>query len=331
MKKLGITTTIPYEIAFAAGYIPIDLNNIFITSPDYLKYIEVAENHGFPKSMCSWIKGIYGAALTNNIDTIVGVTEGDCSNTHSLTEIFKLNNIDVIDFKYPTSHRIDLITKSLNNFAEKLGTTIEKSEIIRNSLLSLREKIAKIDQLCNEEKISSFYSHLYQVSCSDFNGNWYSFEKEIDNFLITNNNNFPKKHKIRAAFIGVPPMYSSLYEYLESLGCIVVYNEIQREFAFPRAKYAKNIFEQYHDYSYPYSLDFRYNIIFKEIKLRNIDCIIHYTQSFCHKSIDNIYFNKKFDIPIINIEGDRSTEVDSRTKLRLESFIDMVISRKAEK
>ena len=42
-------------------------------------------------------------------------------------------------------------------------------------------------------------------------------------------------------------------------------------------------------------------------------------------------FNKKFNIPIINIEGDRSTEVDSRTKLRLESFIDMVISRKAEK
>ncbi|GAI09778.1 unnamed protein product, partial [marine sediment metagenome] len=31
MKKIGITTTVPVEILLAAGYQPVDLNNVFIT------------------------------------------------------------------------------------------------------------------------------------------------------------------------------------------------------------------------------------------------------------------------------------------------------------
>ena len=30
MKKIGITTTVPIEILLAAGYQPVDLNNIFV-------------------------------------------------------------------------------------------------------------------------------------------------------------------------------------------------------------------------------------------------------------------------------------------------------------
>ena len=105
---------------------------------------------------------------------------------------------------------------------------------------------------------------------------------------------------------------------------VVVDNEVQREFSFPRHKESSSIYEQYIDYTYPYSLDFRYEVISREISERNIDCVIHYTQSFCHKSIDNIYFKNRLGIPLLNIEGDRSCELDSRTKLRIESFIDMV-------
>jgi len=34
MKRVGFTTTIPVEIIFAAGKIPVDLNNVFITDED---------------------------------------------------------------------------------------------------------------------------------------------------------------------------------------------------------------------------------------------------------------------------------------------------------
>ncbi len=86
-KKIGLTTTVPVEVIVAAGYKPVDLNNMFITSENYLKYIDIAERDGFPKSLCAWIKGIYGACLENNIKEIVGVMEGDCSNTKALIEV----------------------------------------------------------------------------------------------------------------------------------------------------------------------------------------------------------------------------------------------------
>ncbi len=34
MKTVGITTTIPIECLIAAGYTPVDLNNLFISHPD---------------------------------------------------------------------------------------------------------------------------------------------------------------------------------------------------------------------------------------------------------------------------------------------------------
>ena len=30
MKKIALTTTVPVEVLFAAGYTPIDLNNLFV-------------------------------------------------------------------------------------------------------------------------------------------------------------------------------------------------------------------------------------------------------------------------------------------------------------
>ena len=57
-RRVGITTTVPIEIIFAAGLAPVDLNNAFITSPDAGKMVEKAEGMGFPRNMCAWVKGI---------------------------------------------------------------------------------------------------------------------------------------------------------------------------------------------------------------------------------------------------------------------------------
>lgn len=50
---------------------------------------------------------------------------------------------------------------------------------------------------------------------------------------------------------------NDLYSYIEERGAKVVFNEVQREFAFPRHVKAKNIFEQYLNYTYPYGIEFR--------------------------------------------------------------------------
>jgi benzoyl-CoA reductase/2-hydroxyglutaryl-CoA dehydratase subunit BcrC/BadD/HgdB len=123
-------------------------------------------------------------------------------------------------------------------------------------------------------------------------------------------------------------MTCDIYDFVENLDAHFVYNEVQREFAFPRASEASNIYEQYYDYTYPYDIHFRLKELKKQIKERKIDGVIHYTQAFCYRAIEDIILKKELDMPILNIEGDKLNALDARTKLRIEAFIDMLSDRK---
>ena len=118
MKTIGITTTVPIEIILAAGYQPSDLNNVFINDPDPERLVTVAERAGFPLNCCSWIKGIYGVCTEYGIDTVLCVTNGDCSNTIMLMEVLKLKGIKVIPFAYPDEPDARRMHASLQNLAE---------------------------------------------------------------------------------------------------------------------------------------------------------------------------------------------------------------------
>ncbi len=48
MITIGITTTVPTEVLLAAGYQPVDLNNLFISDPDPERLVDIAEPAGFP-------------------------------------------------------------------------------------------------------------------------------------------------------------------------------------------------------------------------------------------------------------------------------------------
>lgn len=332
MKKIGLTTTVPVEVLIAAGYTPVDLNNIFITSKEYLKYIDIAERDGFPKSLCTWTKGIYGACLENGIKEIIGVVEGDCSNTKALSDVLKLRGIKVYPFSFPHSHKIEDVENELNKFMNTFNVTIEKVEVVRKKLNETRALAKEIDELTYiENKTTGFENHLYQVSLSDFNMNIDAFEADLKKAIYDIKNRKPITRKLRLGYIGVPPMTSDIYEFVEDLNASFVYNEVQREFAFPRADKALNIFQQYYDYTYPYDTEFRIKELQKQIDLRKLDGIIHYTQAFCYRAIEDIVLKEKLDIPILNIEGDKLNSLDARTKLRLEAFLDMLLDLKEAK
>ena len=55
-KRIGFTSSFPVEVVYAAGYTPIDLNNIFVEG-NSTEYIRKAELKGFPRTICAWIKG----------------------------------------------------------------------------------------------------------------------------------------------------------------------------------------------------------------------------------------------------------------------------------
>ncbi|OPJ57071.1 2-hydroxyacyl-CoA dehydratase family protein [Alkalithermobacter paradoxus] len=325
MKKIGLTTTVPIEVLIAAGHKPIDLNNIFVTSKDYLKYIDIAEKDGFSKSLCAWIKGIYGVCIENGIKEIVGVMEGDCSNTKALIEVLALKGVKIYPFSFPHSHKIEDVKKEIEKFMNIFGVEYDEVEKVRQRLNKSRNIARKIDELTYiDNKVTGFENHLYQVSLSDFNGDVEKFEFDIANVLNTVRGRKENPKSIRLGYIGVPPMTADIYDFVEQFDARFVYNEVQREFAFPRASEIDNIFEQYYYYTYPYDIKFRLIELKKQIQERKLDGIVHYTQAFCYRAIEDIVLKEELNIPILNIEGDKINTLDARTKLRIEAFLDML-------
>lgn len=329
MKYIGITTTVPSEVLIAAGYTPLDLNNIFITADDISKYIKIAEEDGFPASYCSWIKGIYGVCISNDIKEIVAVVSGDCSNSIVLAELLADRGIIVHPFEFPISRDYLSIKSSIDKFMCHFNVTLNEVEDVRKSLSPLRNKIIELDKLSYTDcKVKGFENHLYQVCMSDYNLDYKKFESEIEEKLLEINKRDSLSFSLRIAYVGVPPITTDLYDFIETQNACVVYNEVQREFSMPRHSACKDIYEQYLLFTYPYDTASRIKEIEKQIEERKIDAVIYYNQAFCYRSVQYILLKKAIDIPILHIEGDKSVNIDARTKLRLEAFIDMVKDRK---
>lgn len=323
MRKIGITTTIPSEIIFAAGAVPLDLNNVFITDPAPNHYVEIAELAGYPRNLCGWIKGIYGVAMKNNIHEIVAVTQGDCSNTHALMETLHLKGVKIIPFAFPYDRDREMLMLQLNKLMTYMGVVQSEVDAWREKLQKIRSLVWELDRLTWEtNQVTGFENHLWQVSCSDFNGDPDFFAHELKELLIEVKMRKPFKGQVRLGYIGVPPIFTDFYQYLEQLGARVVFNEIQRQFTMPFE--TSDLVDQYLLYTYPYHAFARLDDILREIKKRNLDGIIHYTQSFCFRQIEDLIFREKIDIPILTIEGDRPGLLDARSKMRIDAFVEML-------
>ncbi len=329
MKTIGITTTVPVEVLLAAKLKPVDLNNTFVVHEAYGHLIDTAEQAGFPKSLCAWIKGLYGACQVEAPDYILGVIEGDCSNTKALLDVLALENREIIPFGFPHDQTQYAMEKAVTGLMDRLEVTRDQVEKVRNQVADIRDMVAELDERTwKTHQVSGFENHLWQVSSSDFGGDVDQFRSTIQDLLEEVRQRPANEKKLRLAYMGVPPMTGDLYDYVESLDAKILYNEVQREFAFPRAKFAKTIENQYLDFTYPYSLEGRLIEIQKQIDLRQIDGVIHYTQAFCHKAVEDIVVKHQLNVPVINIEGDRLNTLDARTKLRLEAWLDMLLDQK---
>jgi|SRR5690554_1270739 benzoyl-CoA reductase/2-hydroxyglutaryl-CoA dehydratase subunit BcrC/BadD/HgdB len=321
--RLGFTTSFPVEVIFAAGYTPVDLNNIFI-SGDPLQRVQNAEANGFPRNICSWIKGIYDTVIENDIRTVIGVVQGDCSNTHSLMSLLKDKGVEVIPFSFPYERNRESLLREIATLRERFGVTEKQAAEVKRELDPIRKKLVELDRLTWEErKVTGEENHLWQVNASDFQGDPAGYDKRLDSFLREASSSRPAgDNEIRLAYIGVPPIITDIYRFLPQQGADVLFNEVQRQFAMPHLK--DEIVDQYLAFTYPYTVFDRLKDIGNEVKRRHIDGIISYSQAFCHRQIDNILLKKYLRLPFLTIEGDQPAELDERTKLRLESFLDVI-------
>ena len=326
MKRIGITTTVPSEFIFAAGCVPVDLNNIFVTDINASGLIEQAEVDGLPRATCGWIKGMYGAAERGDIDAVIAVSDGDCSHTRSLLEILHSKGMPVIPFAYPYDRDTAGLKSQMEKLARSFGVTFSLAHDWMRRLDVARKKLQMIDLMTwRDNRVTGFENHLLQVCASDMDGDFDSFNEKLDRFINEAEKRDELPQKLRLAYIGVPPIYEDIYQFIETRDARVVFNEVQRQFTFPFD--TDDLVERYTLYSYPYDVFGRVEDIKRELKRRDVHGIIHYAQSFCHHQMEDVMFRKSFDLPLLTIEGDAPQKLDARTKLRIESFCEMLSAR----
>ena len=324
---IGITSTIPVEIVLAAGLRPMDLNNVFINSSKPERLISQAESTGFSHNICAWIKGIYSIVINHDVKKVLAVTGGDCSNTIALAEILARRGVEIIPFDYPLDRNGDLLRTQMERLSISLSTSWSDVQASRLRLKRIRDKLRELDRLTFVDNVvTGFENHLFLVGSSDFRSDPDLFESDLDDFLIKAGKREPRKNEIRLGYLGVPPIFSDLYEYIESMGGRVVFNEVQRQFSIPYDN--EDIVKDYLDYTYPYDAGGRIEDIKRAIKERRLDGLIHYTQTFCYRQLYDIILRENLKIPILTLEGDRPGRIDSRTGIRIEAFIEMLDNRR---
>ena len=330
-RKIGITTTIPVEAVFAAGCVPVDLNNRFIADDSPTTLIERAEREGFPRNMCAWIKGIYGTVIgSDDIDAVIAVTHGDCSNTQALMETLQHRGRKVIPFAFLHDRNEDSMRSEIGKLAHALGATWDETLAVHEKIKPVRDRLAEIDEMTWQSGlVSGEENYRWLVTSSDFEGDVDSFATRAEKFANEASERKPQKDGTRIALLGIPPIFSDLLPFLESKGARVVFNEIPRQFSMPR--HGEGLVKQYLRYTYPYDIFYRLWDIREEISRRRVDGAIHYVQSFCFRQIQDIIMRESIDLSLFSLEGDRPGPLDARTRMRLETFIEILQLKKNAK
>jgi len=308
-NTIGLTATVPVEVLLAAGARPLDLNNVFITSPDPAALVAEAEHHGFPINSCAWIKGIYSTVRRLGVRRVIGVAQGDCSNTHALMEILASEGAEVIDFNYPYPKDREALGAAMGALAARLGTTLQAAERDRERLAALRATLAEIDRLTwQDARVTGEENHLWLIGSSDFAGDPDAYARSAETFAAEARARPPAPMRHRIGYIGIPPICSGLYGFMEGLGARVVFNEFQRQFSMPPlpgGRPASDLVEQYLAYTYPYGIGGRIADIQSAVRERRLDGLIHYVQSFCFRHIQDRLMREALDLPILTLEFDR--------------------------
>jgi len=235
--------------------------------------------------------------------------------------------VETIPFEFPYQPDPPRMERAIAELAALLGTDAAAAEGVRERLSAARQKAAEIDCMSWEEAlVHGCENHLWLVSTSDFCGDPARYERAAVEFVRRASARDPIAHRVRLGFVGVPPIMPALYDYVESIGGLIVFNETQRQFSMPLA--GATLAEQYSLYTYPYGIFARAEDVRLEYDRRALDGIIHYVQSFCYRRIEDRILRESLGKPVLTIECDRPGVLSGQLKTRLEAFVQMLEARK---
>jgi benzoyl-CoA reductase/2-hydroxyglutaryl-CoA dehydratase subunit BcrC/BadD/HgdB len=329
--RVGITTTLPIEVLLAAGYAPVDLNNLFIGRGDAERAVQEAERVGFPRSTCAWIKGIYATVKAEGFGRVAVVTGGDCSNAAALGEVLADEGGDVIPFAFPPGPDRAATALAIAALARRFETTVGAAEEVFARLSRSRALLAELDELTWRGGVVSGRENFdWLLKGCDFAGGADAFDEEAEPFLSQVRGRAERKERVRTerrgrvrlGLAGVPPINDDLFEFLDEAGAAVVFNELPRQFALLAG--GDDLADAYTRYTYPYGAGPRIADILREVERRELQGLVHYVQSFCYRGIQDILVRRAVPIPVLTLEGERPGPLSAQQRLRLETFVEML-------
>ncbi len=323
-NAIGITTTVPVEIIYAAGRTPVDLNNIFVADADSNSLVAYAEERGFPQSACAWTKGLYGVIHRYGIREVVGVIEGDCSNTLALSEILESEGITVHPFGYPSSRRADDLAVAMERFANRLGTTLAAADAVKPRLDAIRAIARDVYRLAGDGRAGSGDLFGALLNTSDFFGDPDRCRRDLEAIRDKAETEPAGRDWIRLSCAGVPTIVTDLWQQFEEMGARFVDHEVPRQFALLDG-IGHTMVDTYLRYTYPYDVFTRIQDVTAEAEQRGVVGLVHYVQSFCHRMIEDRLWRERVKLPILTLEADRPGRVDERTRTRMEAFIERLM------
>jgi len=314
---------LPIEVPYAAGWTVVDLNNLFISADNPAALVEEAEIHGFPKTFCAWVKGIYTVCRRLKPDLLVAVSGGDCTNTRVMAEVLAEEGIAVHHFTFPYPADKSILEEEIRRLCRRFGVSIEDAQRTKERLDKIRLLLQHLDDLTwQQHKVTGAENHIWLVTASDFRSNPQQFERQLTAFLKQAQQRSPSSPKIRLAYAGVPPIITDFYDFFPSYDADIVFNETQRQFAglptYP------DLIEQYHHYTYPYTFDRRLADINREVKRRRCQGLIYYAQTFCFRHAYEILLRQSSPVPYLTLEADAPGPLSAQHKTRLEAFLEMI-------
>jgi len=203
-----------------------------------------------------------------------------------------------------------------------------KKEEYFDVIYEIKEKLKRIEYMRKDSDVSPEEIFSLVISASDMKSSVSKYGEMVDDILALmesykeyNNGN---SKIINVGLIGVPPIMNDFHAVLMENGFRTVYDELPWEFIRLGGKTTKEITMNYMDYSFAKHIDRRIKIIKEEIKKRNIEALVHYTQFSCHHILEDDIFRNAIDIPILTIQGDLPGKTPEQSKLRIEAFHEML-------
>ncbi|UCE73116.1 MAG: 2-hydroxyacyl-CoA dehydratase [Methanomassiliicoccales archaeon] len=310
MKTVGITALIPPELIFACGKKPCDVNNF------------VPKSNLQPASkLCAWTAIWRDMILRKELplDSLVVVAGGDCHNALVDGEKVALSGIPTFYFFYPFEKDVDYLQDQLDRLSRFLGG-IQNPEMFER-VSEIKKLGLDLDELRAQGKYPADKAFKIMVSFGDFKGDIDLFEKTLKDIQEED-----VKYTKTVALLGVPPINCDFHEVLTSLGLHVVYDELPYEFVRLSGNSMDELAENYCDYTFARNIEFRLEFLKNELKKRNVDGVIHYTQFACHHLLEDDILRKNLDYPFLTIQGDLPGKIHRQVRSRLEAFSEMLNS-----